>query len=714
MSEPGLFSEHWYRVRELRPMLAPDVQVARHSYRLQPVYVLHRSSTRQWHRLSVSAWEIVSRFNGRYSVQEIWEMSLACQGADAAAQAELISLLGQLHESDLLVVDTRLDAEEILGRRERRRGRDSRQRFLNPLSLRLSLWDPDPLVGALDRLLPTHVGRWLCAAMLLLWLAALFTLLPRWDLLTLQMQQTRFHDPLNVLMFMLIFPCMKLVHELAHAMVVKRLGGEVRDSGLALLVLVPNPYVDASAASLFVSKHHRMLVSAAGILAELSMAAIAALVWVNSEGIWQQGALSVMLIGVVSTLLFNGNPLLKFDAYHVLADWLEIPELASRSRRCLHEMTARMLGVGDQAEMSFSDSGERAWLLGYGILSGLYRLILMFVIAWMLSGQFFFFGMMLAVYVVLVSIVLPIYRGWAFLRRQARERRRRVLALITLVSCLFTGLAAALPLPKVTVVDGVVWLPEQAVLRIAQDCEVMGLHAMPGEQVQAGQRLFDCHEEPLYTAVQSLEAQLRRLDAQRAALLLSDPVEHQRLSFERAALQSKLELARERHEQMQVSARLTGRFLVDGSHDLPGRFLPANTVAGYVVPEKQRTIRLALTEADLVWLESGQSRVQVLARQAGQVQSFDSEVTRQRPGATRQLPTAALTTLGGGRLVAEQSDQGVLLRDPVFDIELAWPEQAGDQAIGSLVRVRFDHGAATLLKRLQVTLQQQLLNRSSS
>lgn len=715
MSDDTLFSEHWYRVKGLMPALAPDVRVVRHVYRLRPSYVLRRASTRTWHRVGVSAYELLAQFNGRRTVEDIWEAGLASQGGDAASQSELIALLGQLHEADLLVVDARLDTEEILGRRDRMRKRESSQRFMNPLYLRLRLLDPDRFVSRIDRLIPRNCFRYLACATVLLWLFALYSLLPNWEELTAQLGENRYFNPVNVLLLALLYPALKFMHELAHALVVKRYGGEVREFGLAILILVPNPYVDASAANMFVSKYQRMLVSAAGILVELSLAAVAALVWLHSTGLAQDAALSVMMIGVVSTLLFNGNPLLKFDGYYLLADWVEIPNLAARSRQYLLGGLARRMGVNEASAITLSDRRERWWLIAYGLLSSGYRVALMFFIAWMISGQYYFFGALLAMYVFVTSLGLPVWRAIAFIGRQAQDIRRRVTFVVATLLCLFTSLTVALPLPKVTVADGIVWLPEQAVLRIAQDCEVTQLYVAPGSEVKTGDRLFDCIDEEWRTEALMLKADLQRLDAQRAGLLLSDPVEHQSLMFERKSIQSAYDLAADRLQKMQVRANVSGRFLVEGSTDLEGRYLAANAVAGYIVPGDDRTVRLALEQQDFVWLGDKEVKVDILLDGArSTLHTFSSRITRQTPKASHEVATAALTTLGGGDLPAEALEQGVRVKDPVFDLELAWPENAEQQAIGSRVRVRFDHGSATLLDRMTVFIRHLLLERESA
>src|SRR6266700_3652649 len=115
------------------------------------------------------------------------------------------------------------------------------------------------------------------------------------------------------------------------------------------LVFMPVPYVDASSSASFREKWRRALVGSAGIIVELLLASFALFVWLDAEeGLVRGFAYNVMLIGGISTVLFNGNPLLRFDGYYVLADLLEIPNLADRSKKYIGHLLIRYIfGVKD-------------------------------------------------------------------------------------------------------------------------------------------------------------------------------------------------------------------------------------------------------------------------------------------------------------------------------------------------------------------------------
>src|SRR5260370_20248483 len=141
-----------------------------------------------------------------------------------------------------------------------------------------------------------------------------------------------------------------------------------------LLVFLPVPYVDASSSAAFPEKWRRALVGAAGIIVELVLASLALFVWLDvEEGLLRAFTYNVMLIGGVSTILFNGNPLLRFDGYYVLADLLEIPNLADRAKRFINYLIIRNLFGVKGASSPATSPGEPFWFILYGVSAFFYR-----------------------------------------------------------------------------------------------------------------------------------------------------------------------------------------------------------------------------------------------------------------------------------------------------------------------------------------------------
>jgi len=181
---------------------------------------------------------------------------------------------------------------------------------------------------------------------------------------------------------MLLIGVIKVLHELAHAVVCKWLGGECREIGVMLLFGVPCLYCDVSDAWMMRRRGERMLVSAAGMIAEMCVAAVAALLWVAmAPGPWRDAALFVMVIGSVNTLLVNGNPLLRYDGYFILSDFMGVPNLGAEAIAATRRRVRRMLwGLDDDASPSSEANGlpvSEWWLIGYAIASTLYRYVML-------------------------------------------------------------------------------------------------------------------------------------------------------------------------------------------------------------------------------------------------------------------------------------------------------------------------------------------------
>lgn len=723
MSTDSLFSDHWHRVRDVCPRLADDVVVTPHVYRGRACQVLQRQATNACHRLDPASFELIERLDGRISVGALWEQALVERDEQAPTQDAWMHLLAGLHAAELLVVDRRIATEQLFERRETRRARTRREQRTNPLYLRFALHDPDAWLERLIRVAHGVFSRTAAVAWLGLMSLAALVLVVNGDELAEALRDPSLLSPRSLLLFALVYPPLKLLHELGHALAVKRGGGAVRETGLALMVLMPVPYVDASASAAFADKRQRMLVSAAGILVELTFAAVGALLWASASGTVQQLGLVLLLTGGLSTLLINGNPLLRFDGYYLLADWLEIPNLASRSRRHVLALLRRGLrgpaSVDQPAEPSVSsgseDSAERAWLIGYGLAAGVYRTGLMLSIAWWLSDRFLVVGLALALFALITAVGVPVWRGAVAVHQDPGLQSARPMSLLIGGPGALVALALWMPLPQASVTRGVVWLPDEAIVRATSACEIDGVAVSPGQDVTAGQMLFECVDPELGLRELALQARLDVLDARLGRVRVNDPREYARLKPDRAAIEVALTDARHRLGAEQHRAALDGRFDTRGTHALAGRALRRGDIAGFVVPPDRRTIRMALDERAVGRLDTAAVNVTVrTAAGAGAAQVHRTWILRRTPRATREVVSAALSAAGGGQHAVAPGGDGTRLLEPVFDLELAWPASLGSAAIGEVVGVRFAHRPAPLIGRFAERLRRAFAERGQA
>ena len=170
----------------------------------------------------------------------------------------------------------------------------------------------------------------------------------------------------------------KVLHEFGHALACRHFGARPGEMGVLLLAGVPSLYCDVSDAWKLPSKWQRMGVSAGGMAVELVIAAVAALVWRSAEpGVVRAIALSLIVVCSVGTLLINANPLLRYDGYYLLADFLEVPNLAERARGLVGGAWRRwLLGETEPVDPLLSPQKRRAlWI--YAILAKAYMLLVL-------------------------------------------------------------------------------------------------------------------------------------------------------------------------------------------------------------------------------------------------------------------------------------------------------------------------------------------------
>ncbi|MFM7567100.1 MAG: peptidase M50, partial [Betaproteobacteria bacterium] len=265
------FSESWHRIAEARIGLLPSVQVQRQRFGGADWYVLQDRFTQRFFRLTPQAWRFVSRLSPRRTVDEAWREALEQFPTDAPSQHEVIQLLGQLHQSNLLYFRSQPDSAEIFDRYRQFKQRELYGKLLGFLYLRIPVLNPNDWLNSIRPLINAMVS--VPAAILWLIVVAIGAKAVVENLPQIANQSQGILALDNLIWLYLCMAGMKVLHELAHAFVCKRFGGEVHVFGIMLLVLAPLPYVDATASWAFRSRYERALVGAVGVLSELFMAA---------------------------------------------------------------------------------------------------------------------------------------------------------------------------------------------------------------------------------------------------------------------------------------------------------------------------------------------------------------------------------------------------------------------------------------------------------
>ncbi len=699
-----LHDGQWYRVAGLKPALRGHVEVTRQLLRGEASYVLRdRLTGRNW-RVTERVERLLSMMDGRTDLDTIWNR---CEqaGLQLPTQAEVLRLLSQLHLAEMLQIDTVGAAEVQTQRATERSSRQWRSRLMNPLSIRTRLWDPDRF---LTRSLP-WANRLVAPPMLALWslLAAwaVWVLVQRWQDIGTHLGDLQ-RAPRSWFAIAAVYVVVKAVHELAHAFAVKRRGGEVHEMGLLWMLLIPVPYVDASAAHGMADKWSRIKVSAAGIVAELVIASVALLVWAFAEpGWWRSLAYLTFLTAGFSTLVINANPLFKYDGYFVLSDWLEIPNLAQRANAQVARFSKRWLWRLPVSPASPLPRGEALWLYVYAPLSFFYRLVVFAAIATWLATS----SKMLAVAVLLYSIgtivVLPAARGLIRIWQEAAQQAAltRTMGFGALASAVLI-VVMALPLPQYTTVRGVMWLPQQGEVRAESEGQLQRWLIEPGSPVEVGTALAELENPELQTLLLKAQANHRAAQSRVLEARAKNSVEIGSLLAQLQQSAAELTHAERQADERIIHSSVAGQFVVARPDDQLGRYIRQGQTLGYVVPPGKGTVLTVVDQDQIGLLKQRLLKAEVrFFNELGTTHL--AEVSRLTPGGTHQLPSAALGVPAGGSIAVDLEDpEGRKTLDQVFQVELSLDQNF--EQLGGRAWVRFDHGREALAGRMARRVQQ--------
>jgi len=447
---------------------------------------------------------------------------------------------------------------------------------------------------------------------------------------------------------------------------------------------------------------------------ELFIAALALFIWIDIEpGTVRAVLYNMIFIAGVSSLLFNGNPLLRYDAYYVLGDLLEIPNLGPRGLQYLGYLAQHYLFGLRDVEPPLSTSGERGWFVIYTIASFAYRIFIYASIILFIASKFFVAGMILAAWAAVSMIIWPATKGIKFLfssPRLGRKRARAILASSVALACIVV-IISFVPVPLGTRAEGVIWIPEQSFVRAGTEGFIDRIIATPGSKVKQGDPLIECSDPFLPARIRVLESKLRELKALYDTQILSDRVQAEITSEEMKSVTGELDDARKRASELILYSSAEGTFLSPMAQDLPGRFVKRGELLGYVLDRSTITARVVVSQSDVDFVRQRTSEVKIRFPEK-LVETIPAVIKREVPAATDQLPSRTLSQQGGGEIAIDPRDTlGVKAFQKIFLFDIELPEHVRLYNVGSRVYVRFDHGWEPLIWRWYRSARQLFLRR---
>ncbi|MGE3803165.1 MAG: site-2 protease family protein [Gemmataceae bacterium] len=518
------------RRKQVRLRIRRDLVVTPQRYEGRTYYIIKDPVSLRYWRYREEEHFLIQLMDGTTTIEEAQKRYEERFRPDRLRLEHLEAFAQQLLNSGLAYHDAPHFGRQLYEQGCKRTRKEWLQTLTNILYIKIPVFDPDKL---LERMLPWL--RWIFTTWFMMFslglgLAAIYLVASHFE--TFRSRLPTFHEFFsfkNLIYLWIALGAVKIIHEFGHGLTCKAFGGEVHEMGLLFLCLSPCLYCNVSDSWTMPSKWRRIMIGFAGIYVELVIASLATFVWWNTSThpFINNLSLSLMLVCSVSTVVFNANPLMRFDGYYILADWMEIPNLRIRSNQYLSRLAQEYcLGIEQQPEPHM-DLNRRVLFVTYAIVSYVYRWFITFVILYMLYTflkpyKLGAVGALLALAALASMIGWPLYRLGSNLHKRGRlpdmKRGRVALTASVVVALLLAFFFLPLPVSRVRETGVVQVVPSASAQVFVQVPGILEkLHVQNGQRVPAGYVLAEFRNLEIENSLEEARTQFGIAEAEMRA-----------------------------------------------------------------------------------------------------------------------------------------------------------------------------------------------------
>ena len=677
--------------RPLRLAVRKDLHAQRQTYQGRNYWVVKDPLSLQYYRFEEEEYALLQMLDGQTSPDRIKREFDYRFTPQKISIGELFQFAGMLYRSGLLISDAPEQGVQLLRRAEETKSRERWQSLTNILAIRYRGFDPDVLLGKLNGYFGWFFTWTAFFFVAIIGLGAIGLVIAQFE--TFQNKLPSFYEffaAKNWIWLALVLGSTKVLHEFGHGIACKRFGGECHEMGVMLLVLTPCLYVNVSDSWLLDDKWKRAMIAAAGMYFELVLSAFAAFVWwFSAPGIINQLALNIVFVSSVSTIVFNANPLLRYDGYYILSDLLEIPNLRSKASTILNRFCGSLfLGLESRPDPFLPKRHQ--WLFAsYSVAAALYRWVITFSIFWFVYRVLEPYGLKVIGQLVALSSIygllgIPLIRLYKFFSTPGRlgavNRVRAVLSLALLAVLIF-GIMMV-PIPHYVYCSFYTQGANSENVYVDVPGTLTDVYVTENSQVQAGQPIVKLYSQDLQVQYASLltefeQAQVRLENMVKTAN--AEGTQSHGLQPAQAAVKTAFESCRQRHQdydRQTVRAPISGLLIAppltpENDQDEKtlehwtgspldkgnlGAALQQSTLVGQIIPDpKKLEAVLAVDQADVEFIKK-QQPVELLVNQVP-CEIFRSEIKLITPNEMQDTPRA-LSSKHGGDIVTETARSG--------------------------------------------------------
>jgi putative peptide zinc metalloprotease protein len=509
------------RRKSLRLRLRRDLSIEAQKYEGKTFFVVKDPVSLRYYRLKENEHFLLKFLDGKYTLEDAQKAYEEQYRPERLKLEDLEAFAQQLIKAGLAQNESPKAGKQLFENRKKRKRQEWMQTLTNILYIKIPVIDPDRLLKSMIRYVGWIFSLMFFALSIGVMLGAVLLVATHFD--TFRSKLPNYHEFFSfktVVYLWAALAVVKVIHEFGHGLSCKRFGGEVHEMGLLFLCLSPAMYCNVSDAWTLPSKWHRIIISFAGIYVELVIASLATFVWWNtpSQPFINNLSLSLMVVCSVSTVVFNANPLMRYDGYYVLADWLEIPNLREKANRFLSNLVLEhCLGVEVQPE-PYMQLTRRILFVVYAIASYLYKWLVTFTILWFMYNflrpyKLEVISTMLAFAALVSMFAWPVYRLGKNIYRRGRlpdmKRWRVVMSSTVLLAIIGFLFLVPIPISRVRGTGLVQAYPDATAKVFVRYPGILEkLNAMDGLKVKKGDILAEFSNRELESHIDSLRTEV--------------------------------------------------------------------------------------------------------------------------------------------------------------------------------------------------------------
>jgi putative peptide zinc metalloprotease protein len=487
------------RRKMVRIRLRADLSIAPHKYEGRTYWVVKDPVSLRYYRFKEQEHFLLEFMDGSHTLDEAQKEFERRFRPDRLTLEDLESFAQQLLTAGLAQNESPQAGKQLFERRAKRVRSEWMQTLTNILYIKIPIFDPERLLQWMLQYVWWIFTPWFMLLSAGVMASAIMLVLTHFE--TFRSKLPELHEFFafkNILLLWICLGVVKVIHEFGHGLSCRYYGGEVHEMGALFLCFSPCLYCNVSDAWTLPSKWQRITISAAGIYVELIIAAISTFVWWNSANhpVVKNVSLNLMVLCSISTVIFNANPLMRYDGYYVLADLIEVPNLRERCNRYIKNLCLEYcLGVEVQPE-PYMALGRRIWFVLYASISYIYRWVITFSILyvmnnWLKPYKLGVVSSMLATFAAASMVGWPLYRLGKNIHKRGRLPDMKPLR-VTISSLVIAGIVlffflVPLPISHIRQI-GVVQVDPEAALPVSVQTagQLVELKVRNGDRVRHG------------------------------------------------------------------------------------------------------------------------------------------------------------------------------------------------------------------------------------